>query len=131
MRVAVRKLEGVESVNVSLNDGLAEIRLAPGSRVTLAQIREVIRSKGFTPKDAQVVIAGNVVEYEGVPALALDGAAPAYRLVDHAESPGTVKRLPAGRRVEIRGRVPQSRPARAGELLPLEVRSHNITTPPP
>lgn len=125
MRVAVQRLEGVESVRVSLNDGVAEIRLAPENSVTLARVREIIRSNGFSPKAAEVVVAGIVIEHEGAPALATDGATPAYALVDHAAAPGTVARLPTGRRVEIRGRVPESQPNPAGELPRLEVRSHS------
>lgn len=58
MRVAVQRLDGVESVKVSLNDGVAEIRLAPDNSVTLARVREIIRSNGFSPKAAEVVVQG-------------------------------------------------------------------------
>lgn len=47
MRVAVQKLEGVEEVEVSLNEGYAEIALAPRSGVTVEGVRRVIRDNGF------------------------------------------------------------------------------------
>lgn len=132
MRVAVRKLEGVESVKVSLNDGLAEVRLVPGNRVTVDQLREIIRSKGFTPKDAGVVVSGAIIEHDGAPALTFDGTTPAFRLVDSADPRGTLsalRREAQGRRIEIRGRVPERRPSAAVELPTLEVASYTIPTP--
>ncbi len=120
----MRKLEGVESVKVSLNGGLAEVRLAPGNRVTVDQLREVIRSNGFTPKDAEVVVTGVVIEYDGAPVLAMDGTTPAFRLVDSPTSPGAVSRLRSEareRRAEIRGRVPETGRSSAGQLPVLEV----------
>lgn len=55
------KLHGVTSVRVSLNDGKAVIALVSDSHTTLAQIREVIRHNGFTPKDARATLVGRVV----------------------------------------------------------------------
>ena len=43
MRVAIRKLPGVESVDVSLERGAAEIRLRSDNRVTVPQLRKIIR----------------------------------------------------------------------------------------
>lgn len=54
------KLHGVTSVRVSLNEGKAVIVLAPESRTTLEQIRDVIRHNGFTPKDARAKLDGRV-----------------------------------------------------------------------
>jgi len=55
------KLSGVTAVRVSLNEGRAVAQLAPESTTTLAQIREVIRHNGFTPKDANVTLVGRLV----------------------------------------------------------------------
>lgn len=55
------KLHGVTSVRVSLNDGRAVIALVSDSRTTLAQIREVIRHNGFTPRDARATLVGLLV----------------------------------------------------------------------
>lgn len=57
---SLSKLHGVTSVRVSLNEGKAVVALAPDSRTTLAQIREVIRHNGFTPKDARATLIGRV-----------------------------------------------------------------------
>ncbi|HLG06047.1 MAG TPA: heavy-metal-associated domain-containing protein, partial [Gemmatimonadales bacterium] len=54
------RIEGVDSVGVSLDSGLAVIRLKPENRVTLEQVREAIRRNGFTPKAAEVEVRGTL-----------------------------------------------------------------------
>jgi len=63
--VAVKKLEGIESVDVSLEKASADIRLKPGNRITMAQLRQTIRKAGYPTKDAQVEARGTVVERNG------------------------------------------------------------------
>jgi hypothetical protein len=63
--VAVKKFPGVESVNVSLNNGLVGIKLVPGNTVRLDQIRKAILNDAFTPKDANVVAVGKLVSEGG------------------------------------------------------------------
>lgn len=48
-------LAGVESAKVSLNTGVVDIKLKPGSGVTVAKIQQVIKDAGFTPKSAKAV----------------------------------------------------------------------------
>lgn len=71
MSVAIEKLEGVESVNVSLAKATADIRLDAGNAITLPQLRRIIREAGYPTKDAQVEARGAVVERNGKPALDL------------------------------------------------------------
>lgn len=52
------RLEGVTGVDVSLNNANAVIELAPGSPVSLQDIRRVVRNGGFKPVDAVVWAAG-------------------------------------------------------------------------
>ena len=65
MSVAVKKIPGVESVKVSLNEGRAVIVLKPGNSVRLEQIRTVINEQGFTPKDAKIIAIGDLTEPGG------------------------------------------------------------------
>jgi len=78
--VAIRKVEGVESVKVSLNEGYADIKLKPGSKVSVEQIRAVVRDNGFTPKGADVQVMGELTERGGKPALAVSGLDLVYLL---------------------------------------------------
>lgn len=119
MRVALQKLPGVEAVDVSLEEGLATVRLEPDNRLSDERIRETIRSHGFTPRDAEVRVAGRVVDHGGRPALALPGQDRMYALVTPSGdpvSPGEV-----GAEVELEGRLPARDPDAEG-LPVLEVR---------
>ena len=73
MRVAVRKLDGVESVDVSLERASAAVNLRPGNRITLPQLRQIIRNNGFTAKEATVTVVGTLTERGGKPALSVTG----------------------------------------------------------
>jgi len=69
--VAVKKLDGVQTVDVSLEKASADIRLKPGNRITLTQLRDVIKKNGYPTKDAQVEARGRFVDRNGVNALDL------------------------------------------------------------
>ena len=60
MRVAMQKVDGVQSVKVSLNDGLTILDLKPDNAVTLAKLRQVIKNNGFVSKEAQIVARGSI-----------------------------------------------------------------------
>jgi hypothetical protein len=69
--VATKKLDGVESVDVSLEKASADIKLKADNKITIAQLRRVIRSNGYPTKDAQVTARGKFTEREGKPVLDL------------------------------------------------------------
>jgi copper chaperone CopZ len=60
VRVAMQKVAGIHSVRISLNDGLTILDLESGNTVTLAKIRQVIKSNGFVSKEATVRARGSV-----------------------------------------------------------------------
>jgi hypothetical protein len=61
VRVAMRKVEGVKGVTVSLKDGLTTLELDEGNTVTLARLRAIIKNNGFMSKNADVVARGSLV----------------------------------------------------------------------
>ncbi len=65
MSVSIQKIPGVESVSVSLNRGLVRVKLKPGNTVKIEQIRKAILDDAFTPKDAQVVVIGQLASQGG------------------------------------------------------------------
>jgi copper chaperone CopZ len=109
--VAVKKLDGVQSVNVSLNKGLVTIELAAGNHLTLPELRRVITANGFSPKEATVVVDGVLENRSGTAMLKADGTNETFVLVPTANAPSVfddVKRLmPQGVHVEIGGRIDQ------------------------
>jgi copper chaperone CopZ len=73
VKVALLKLEGVESAEVSLERASTQIRLRPANRVTLTDLRQIVKNNGFTAKNATVTAIGTLVERGGKPAIGLSG----------------------------------------------------------
>src|SRR5260370_41874743 len=65
VNVALKKVAGVESVEVSLNKGLAAVKLKPGNTVSVRQLWELIHDKGYTPKATTVSARGEVAGSPG------------------------------------------------------------------
>lgn len=65
MSVSIQKIPGVESVNVNINRGLVTLTLKPENTVTMEQIRKAILDDAFTPKDARVVVVGELASKNG------------------------------------------------------------------
>ena len=123
MRVALTKIAGVESAEVSLNQGVAIVRFRPDNRVTVEQVREVVRSNGFTPKAADVRVRGRVIDQDGALALSVPGQNSVYRLLDHPDTAAAIPRVRAsvGKTVVIEGTVPEM-PRRDDPIEVLRVR---------
>ncbi len=58
--MAVQKLDGVESVEVSLNEGRVRVQFAPKTSVTIAELRRTIRNQGFTPREAKLTVSAQI-----------------------------------------------------------------------
>jgi hypothetical protein len=69
--VATKKLDGVESVDVSLEKSSADIKLKAENKITLPQLRRIIRSNGYPTKDAQITARGRIIDRDGKPVLDL------------------------------------------------------------
>jgi len=61
----MKKLPGVESVKVSLNEGKVTIELKPGNSISMEQIRKSVTDQGFTPKEGKVTAVGDLTESNG------------------------------------------------------------------
>ena len=60
MSTAVKKLDGVESVELIAEKGAAVIRLKADNKITLQQLRRVIKSVGYDAKDADITARGRL-----------------------------------------------------------------------
>jgi len=102
--VAVKKVNGVQDVKVSLNEGSAAIKLKDGNKVDVDQIRDIIRKNGFTPKDTEVKVVGKVIERNGKPALEVNGPDVVYLLEGNV---APLKEM-TGKQVVLAGQVPET-----------------------
>jgi copper chaperone CopZ len=126
VRVAIEKLEGVDTVIVSLNQGLATIRFKPNNRVTVEAVRAAIRDNGFTPRAAEVRLSGELTDYRGKPALALPGTDALYVLSPGAADTRALAALPnvpRGAWLSVVGEIPAPPGKGSREPLPLLVQS--------
>lgn len=120
VRVALHNIPGVDSVHVSLNDGYAQIVLAPDNQVTVERVRAVIRDNGFTPREARVVVRGRVTHRDRL--LVLE--TPAGETFGLAATEVTLQRLRAAADdVTLRGTVTETAKRAAGPpMLQVEER---------
>ena len=123
MRVVVGKIEDVRSVTVSLKEGIATIQFAPANRVTLSKIRDAIRSNGFSAREAEVRVAGSLVQRGDTLTLVVPGTDDVFVLQDAPGAAGVVaelRRRDPSVRVVLTGQVPASKPREprgAGRML--------------
>jgi copper chaperone CopZ len=118
VRGALKKFPGVESVEVSLNNGLATVKLKPGNTARPQDLWQAVRKNGFTPKETRVLVRGEVTN-AGQPQLKVTGtdqmlvlkAEP--KLLDEA-------RRHIGKTVTMEGALTPSKDFKA--QVPLEVR---------
>lgn len=110
MSVALRKIEGVDTVTVSLNDGVADIRLKPGNTVDPEAVRKIVRDNGFTPKAADVRVTGRIAHGGGKPTLTVTGLSIVYELREHPDASGKLDELAQWTALEVTlsGRLPES-----------------------
>jgi copper chaperone CopZ len=122
VRVALLKVPGVESVDVSLERAIASIRLRAGNAVTLPQIRELVKNNGFTAKDARITVVGTLVERGGKPAIDVTGTNTVMLLAPDAKQPEPYTALQARLRdtpsttIELTGDV-ETRPDQPDTMI--------------
>ncbi len=104
MRVSLKSVPGVESVDVSLAKGLASVKMKPGNRATLAQLQQAITKNGFTMKDSQAAVAGTVVVVNGTAQLHVSGSKEVLILIPDAQVSGDAGSF-SGRAVVVTGTI--------------------------
>ena len=86
MRVSLKAVSGVDTVDVNLEKGLATVKMKPGNMTTLKQLNEAIAKNGFTMKDSTAIVAGTVVTTNGKTALQVSGSNDVLNLVPESSS---------------------------------------------
>ena len=106
MRVSVKSVAGVESVDVSLAKGLASVKMKPGNTVTLKQLQSAITKNGFTMKDSTLTVEGTVVVEAGRVQLKVSGSNEMLDLVPQGQvAPAAALN---GKSVTVTGVVPET-----------------------
>ena len=119
VRGAIKKNSAVESVDVSLNRGLATVKLKRGNTVKPQDLWETVRKNGFTPKETSVGVRGDV---EGRK-LKVTGTNQVFDLTPDRKNQRVIEEAGArnSKAVTIRGTVTPEKNSKAP--MPLQVRS--------
>jgi len=116
--VAVEKLDGVLDADVSLNEGRVRVTFAMDHAITVRQLREVIRGQGFSPKEAIVTVAGQVLENPEGRSLHVPGSGVTYALGGDLSELSGVSRSAEGSTVLV-GTVGEDEEERTPQTLVL------------
>jgi hypothetical protein len=109
-------------VNVSLEKGLASVKMKPGNTATLKQLNQAITKNGFTMKQSTATVAGKVVVTNGKPMLQVSGSNDIMELMPEADSAPKANAM-EGKSVLVEGTIPE---AGKGQL-PGSIRYRSIT----
>jgi len=106
----------VDTVEVSLEKGLATVKMKPGNTTTLKQLNEAITKNGFTMKDSTAIVAGTVVTGSGKTALQLSGSNDLLNLVP--ESSGAVDAASfSGKAILVEGMIPEASKGKVADTI--------------
>ena len=112
MRVSLKAIAGVESVDVSLEKGLAVVKMKPRNTVSFKQLNEAISKNGFTMKDSVATVAGTVIEANGKTVLHVSGSNDVLTLISDGSALNAATE--SGKSVLVTGVVPE---AAKGKML--------------
>jgi copper chaperone CopZ len=116
VRVALKSVNGVASVDVSLNKGLATVTLKPNNTVSLKQLQDAIAKNGFTTKQSEVAVRGSVISEGGRPRLQVLGTSEKYDLAPEPGSSINLSRL-AGKQVIVEGVIPEAPQGKSPDVI--------------
>ena len=119
--VALKKVPGVDTVDVSLNRGLATVKLKPGNTVSVPQFWELLHQKGYTPKTTAVSVRGELVGGPGRLQLKVSGTKDVLNLAPDPKNAAAYNDAAkkAGQSVVIQGVMLPGKDLKA--LVPLQV----------
>jgi copper chaperone CopZ len=115
VRVSLESVNGVSSVDVSLDKGLATVKLKPGNSVTLKQLQDAITRNGFTMKHSHIIAAGNVIQAGGTTKFRISGSNETLNL--SPESPGTPAPSSNNATTIVDGTIPEAAKGKSPESI--------------
>jgi hypothetical protein len=116
VRVSLKSVSGVDAVDVSLDKGLASVKMKPGNATTFRQLQEAITKNGFTMKPSNVSVAGKVVMTNGQPQLQVSGSNDVVRLIPESSQTVKVNEL-AGKSVLVEGTLNEAEKGKAPDTI--------------
>ena len=115
MRVSLKSVAGVDSVDVSLEKGVAVVKMKLGNTVTFKQLNEAISKNGFTMKDSSAIVTGKVNVTKGKTSLQVSGSNEVLELVPDAGGSSVASMV--GKSVLINGTIPEAAKGKAPDSI--------------
>jgi copper chaperone CopZ len=115
IHVSMKGIQGVNTVDVDLNTGLVTIKLAPGNDASMRQFNEAVEKNGFTHKDANVIVRGQLSGSAQALFLEVTGTKDRYALMPLAGATDISGLL--GKTVVVDGTLPQSGKGKVSDTL--------------
>ena len=116
MRVSLKSVAGVESVEVSLEKGLAAVKMKPGNTATLKQLQDAITKNGFTMKQSKATVAGTILAANGKTQLKVSGSNDVLQLVPESQS-GPEASSMQGKSVIVTGTISEAPKGKSPDSL--------------
>lgn len=116
VRVSLKSVSGVDTVEVSLEKGLAVVKMKPGNTTQLKQLNVAITKNGFTMKDSRAIVVGTVVVTDGNATLRVAGSNETLQLVAQSGAALTVTSL-VGKTVAVQGTIPEGVKGRVADSI--------------
>ena len=120
--VSLKSVNGVGSVDVSLNQGLATVTLKPGNTVTMEQLQRAITKNGFTTKQSNIVVTGTLLSDNGKVTLRVSGSNETFALVPQNQQAQDFSHL-SGKAVTVEGVIPETKKGTRPDTIAV----HSIT----
>ncbi len=115
IHISMKGIPGVNTVDVDLNTGLVSIKLTSGNSAAMRQFNEAVEKNGFTHKDANVRVRGQLSGSAQAPFLEVTGTKDRYVLVPIAVGTDMSKLL--GKMVLVDGVLPQAGRGKVSDTL--------------
>ena len=112
----MKSVAGVDAVDVSLEKGLAAVKMKPGNTVTLKQLQGAMSKNGFTMKQSNAVIAGTVLISDGKAQLRVSGSNDVLQLIPDSQSMPNAAVM-QGKSLVIAGKVPEATKGKSPDSL--------------
>jgi copper chaperone CopZ len=120
VRVALEKVDGVQSVSVTLKRGVAHLVLKKANTVRLTDLRRIVKEAGYTSREATVTVVGTVRTVGAQLTLAVEGTTELLELgVDAGRSLADVERG-VDHLVEVTGSIRTPDPQKSGERIQVQ-----------
>ena len=107
MRVSLTSVSGVDSVDVSLANGLAAVKMKPSNTTTLKQLQTAITKNGFTMKQSAATVVGTAVVDSGRAQLKVSGSNEMLDLIPQGQATPIASSL-NGKSVLVEGVIPET-----------------------